>query len=187
MNECWARFSPLIRSLARELGCHGADLDDATQEVLIELWRVAHRFDELKGTATTFVATIARRRFIDRLRKRRRNREVVDLTDATGALRTASIPQDPVASAEESERVVALFQQLRPEQREVLTMAVRRGLTHEEIAQTTGLPLGTVKTHTRRGLIRLRELVAEADGGATDPGPPTGTEGPKRNPGSLAV
>ncbi len=75
MNECWARFSPLIRSLARELGCHGADLDDATQEVLIELWRVAHRFDELKGTATTFVATIARRRFIDRLRKRRRNRD----------------------------------------------------------------------------------------------------------------
>ena len=187
MNECWARFSPLIRSLARELGCHGADLDDATQEVLIELWRVAHRFDELKGTATTFVATIARRRFIDRLRKRRRNREVVDLTDATGALRTASIPQDPVASAEESERVVALFQQLRPEQRAVLTTAAARTEIYA-LTLHAALPLSAfVATLARRGLIRLRELVAEADGGATDPGPPTGTEGPKRNPGSLAV
>src|SRR5438105_2322200 len=71
--------------------------------------------------------------------------------------------------ADEARRARAALGQLRPEQRRVLELAIDRGLTHEEIARTTGLPLGTVKTHARRGLIRLRELLQEPPpGGAPD-------------------
>ncbi|MBU3729210.1 MAG: sigma-70 family RNA polymerase sigma factor [Phycisphaerales bacterium] len=88
-----ARFSGLVWSIARKLSADPSDAEDAVQEVFIDLWRSAHRFDPAKGTETTFVATIARRRLIDRGRRRQRRPEVPGIDDGVAA--TAPSREDP--------------------------------------------------------------------------------------------
>jgi RNA polymerase sigma-70 factor (ECF subfamily) len=142
MQECIDEYGGLIWSLARRFCPSPAQAEDAVQEVFIALWENASRFDESKGAEVTFVAMIARRRLIDSGRS-----ESVDFEQRT-------------AEVDEAQRAMQAMEQLSEDQQRVLKLAVYRGLTHDEIAQATGLPLGTVKTHARRGLIRVRELLA---------------------------
>lgn len=161
------RYGPLVGSLARRLTRTRTDADDATQEIFIDLWRSAHRFDEQASSEKTFVAMIARRRLIDRLRKQQRSPEPSVLPDDL----TAAIP-NPIRRLElsdEAAQVAEAFAELRPEQQRVLKLSILQGLTHSQIAELTGEPLGTVKTHARRGLLRLRDLLGAAP---TAGGPP---------------
>lgn len=135
------------------------------QEVFIDLWRSAHRFDPAKGTETTFVATIARRRLIDRGRRRQRRPESPGIDDGVAAPETATPDTDVRERAAMVDRAMGA---LRPEQRRVLQLAIQHGASHEQIATSTGMPLGTVKTHARRGLIRLRDILVRE--GAIAPG-----------------
>ena len=151
-----ARFSGLVWSIARQLSADPSDAEDAVQEVFIDLWRSAHRFDPAKGTETTFVATIARRRLIDRGRRRQRRPESPGIDDGVAAPETATPDTDVRERAAMVDRAMGA---LRPEQRRVLQLAIQHGASHEQIATSTGMPLGTVKTHARRGLIRLRDIL----------------------------
>ena len=100
---------------------------------------------------------IARRRLIDRGRKRQRRPEQAAIPD----LLVAPKPRENASeTSEEAAIAQRAFERLRPEQRQVLQLAIRHGQSHEQVATSTGLPLGTVKTHARRGLIKLRELLA---------------------------
>ncbi|MFM7800018.1 MAG: sigma factor-like helix-turn-helix DNA-binding protein, partial [Planctomycetota bacterium] len=83
---------------------------------------------------------------------------------------------DVPTQQEEAARATAALERLRPEQQRVLQLSIYHGRSHEEIARSTGLPLGTVKTHARRGLIRLREIL-EADGALERNLPPKGSDG----------
>ena len=161
-----ARFSGLVWSIARKLSADPSDAEDAVQEVFIDLWRSAHRFDPAKGTETTFVATIARRRLIDRGRRRQRRPEVPGIDDGVAA--TAPSREDPDVR-ERAALVDRAMGSLRPEQRRVLQLAIHHGASHEQIATSTGMPLGTVKTHARRGLIRLRDILVREGAIAPDP------------------
>ena len=100
---------------------------------------------------------IARRRLIDRRRKRQRRPDTEPLPDASPPP-AAVAPASAEISAEASLAARAVAQ-LRPEQRQVLLLATCQGLSHEEIATSTGMPLGTVKAHARRGLLRVREIL----------------------------
>lgn len=157
-GECMERFSGLVWSLARRLCPSPTEAEDAVQEIFIDLWKSAPRFDPDIASETTFVAMIARRRLIDRGRRRARRPEVPQIPD---------IVMDPTARRDETEigeeqrLAQEAFNRLRPEQQEVLQLAIRHGCSHEQIATATGMPLGTVKTHARRGLIRIRQLLAE--------------------------
>ena len=151
-----ARFSGLVWSIARKLSADPSDAEDAVQEVFIDLWRSAHRFDPEKGTETTFVATIARRRLIDRGRRRQRRPEVPGVDEAVAAPNPTPQDSDVKDRAAMVDRAMGA---LRPEQRRVLQLAIHHGASHEQIATSTGMPLGTVKTHARRGLIRLRDIL----------------------------
>lgn len=150
-------YTNTIWGLARRFCRSAEDAEDATQEILVEVWRSAHRYDATAGSELTFLMTIARRRLIDRTRRQSRRMPVELLADID--------PQNPdpgidwVELGDEVAKAQAALQQLRPEQSQVLELALRDGLTHQEIAADTGLPLGTVKSHARRGLIRLRELM----------------------------
>ncbi len=157
VDECIDRYRSLIWSLARRSIKNHADLEDAVQEILIEIWRNAERFDPALASEATFITMIARRRLIDRQRRQARlpawESLVEELTGGPGHEARA------VESGEESQKALHAMQFLRPEERLVLEMALLEGRTQQQIATSTNMPLGTVKTHSRRGLKRLRELL----------------------------
>lgn len=168
VSECIDEFGNLIWALARRLSRTRADAEDAVQEIFIDLWRSAGRFDPSQGSEKVFIATIARRRLIDRLRRSGREpaHDPPESLDAAGWAEPGTSGEICV-EAEKAARAVA---RLRPEQQKVLELGILQGMSHSEIAATTGMPLGTVKTNMRRGLIEVRELMnipeAEPAGGA---------------------
>lgn len=153
---CLAEYGGLVWALARRQATDPADAEDAAQEIFIDLWRSAGRYDPAAARETTFVAMVARRRLIDRARKRVRSVPTAALPDDGGP---GADPADPVAAADEAAAVRSRMAELTPDQRTVLELAIDRGLSQTDIAATLGMPIGTVKAHARRGLLRLRELV----------------------------
>lgn len=153
---CIDRFGGLVWSLARRILRRPSEAEDAVQEVFIELWKNASRFDPTVASETTFVAMIARRRLIDRARRnaRRPEGEPVPVHDLPLA-GPAEVPR--VELQDEAARAADAIHRLKPEQRNVLRLAVCHGWPHQLIADRLGMPLGTVKTQVRRGLIRVRE------------------------------
>lgn len=158
------RYGGLVWSLARRFCADRAEAEDAVQEIMVEVWRTAKqgRFDASKGSETTFVATIARRRLIDRIRRRRLPTSEL----ATEIAQDNGPSTPPTELGEEARRAAEVLEDLSEGQRTAIRLAVLHGLTHEQVAEATGMPLGTVKTHIRRGLIRMREaLSSEQKGG----------------------
>jgi len=160
VQECITDFGKAVWSLALRLSPTHADAEDATQEIFLDLWKSAARFDPTKGSELGFIMTIARRRLIDRIRrtKARPITEPEEFLPASEALTTDTA--SPEMSAEVSMAIRAL-DALSVEQRRVISMSVFQGLTHREIAEVTGKPLGTVKTLIRRGLIQIRRDLAD--------------------------
>ena len=163
MQECIDRYGGLVWSLARRLSLSPAEAEDGVQEAFIELWKHAERFDPEVASETTFVSMIARRRLIDRRRSRASKDRLVKTS--------SEIPEPSVKPSERTEelseearRATAAMEELSEDQQRVLTLSIHYGYTHQQIAEQTGLPLGTVKTHARRGLKRVREaLLSESD------------------------
>jgi RNA polymerase sigma factor (sigma-70 family) len=158
VSECLARYGGLVWGLARRFLGNSADADDATQDVFVQLWKSASRYDPTQAAEATFVTLIARRRLID-LRRKTGRRPLQDPLPHAVPER----PADHFATVDQSDDVAqaaAALNQLSTDQRSAIRLAVYDGLTHEEISTQMGLPLGTVKTHIRRGLMRIRELLA---------------------------
>ncbi len=151
------RHSNMVWGLARRFCRSAEDAEDATQEILVEVWKSAERYDSRAGSEVTFLMTIARRRLIDRARRQGR-RPATELLEDAGTI-AAPAQKDRAEMHDEVQRAQDALAQLRPEQREVLGLALGHGRTHQEIAASIGMPLGTVKSHARRGLIRLREML----------------------------
>jgi RNA polymerase sigma factor (sigma-70 family) len=167
VRECIARFGGLIWTLARRVGLPESETEDAVHEIFTELWKHGVKYDPTIASETAFVATIARRRLIDRRRRVSRQPVRFQISDDVG------LPAPPEAGGgmwvhEEARRASDALLQLTNEQQKVLRLSVYEGLSHEMIARSTGLPLGTVKTHARRGLMKLRELLGA--GGSTTSG-----------------
>jgi RNA polymerase sigma-70 factor (ECF subfamily) len=158
VRECISRFGGLVWSLARRCGLPDAETEDAVHEVFTELWQNGHKYDPSIASEAAFVAVIARRRIIDRRRKIGRRPQARELTEG---LTSAPKVADRQEIADEARAAARALETLSPAQQRVLRLSVYEGLSHELISRATGLPLGTVKTHARRGLIRLREMLQE--------------------------
>ena len=161
--EVMEQYGSLVWAIARRLTRNPSDAEDAVQEIFTDVWRSAHRFDPAAGSEKVFVTMIARRRLIDRMRRiaNRVQTESSDVLDELG-FHTPDTAGEISVEAERAARVVAT---LRPEQRQVIELGLLQGLSHADIAGVTGMPLGTVKTFMRRGLIAVREklgVTAEA-------------------------
>lgn len=152
VRECLARYGGLVWSIARRFEGAPGDCEDAVQEIFLDLWKSAARFDRQIATEAAFVAMIARRRLIDRRRSRGR-RPTIDPSQEVPVVASEGAGPDTCAEANQAARAM---DQLRPEQRQVLLLATCHGLSHNEIAAQTGMPLGTVKAHARRGLMSIR-------------------------------
>jgi RNA polymerase sigma-70 factor, ECF subfamily len=163
VRACVDRFSPLVWALARRYTPTVADAEDAVQEIFLDLWKSAARFDPAAATDMAFVAMIARRRLIDGARRRKRRPVTETLSIELHQSPSTGAPADVCV---EARRAASAIGGLRPEQRDVLMLATVHGLTHEEIAVERGMPLGTVKAHARRGLIRIREMLVEGSSAA---------------------
>lgn len=163
VQDCLDRYGNLVWSLALKLLANRSDAEEAVQDVFVDLWSHAARFDPAKAEETTFVAMIARRRLIDRLRKEKRRPPAEDL-DVVAEASAAGNETDRIEARDEAARALDLLRTFKPEPRRVLQKAVLEGMTHSEIADELGMPLGTVKTHVRRGLIKIREAMRGAGG-----------------------
>jgi RNA polymerase sigma-70 factor, ECF subfamily len=148
---------PVFTEAMRVVG-DAATAEDVAQEVFERVWRAAGRFDAERGSAAAWICTIARNRARDHARMRR----PVPVEDATERADAAALPgddsQDRGAAALD---VHAALAELSPALRELIEFAYWHGLSQAEIADRLGLPLGTVKTRTRRALARLADLLGE--------------------------
>lgn len=154
-------YGGLVWALARRMLNNSDDAEDAVQEIFVDIWKTAAKFDPLQASETTFVAMIARRRLIDRIRHGSRRISTDPIDDLTAEPSDGS--EGKMQLSLEAREAARALDSLRPEQRRVLQLSIIQGLTHQEISEMTGMPLGTVKTHARRGLLQAREFLGLAE------------------------
>ncbi|GAA4672991.1 sigma-70 family RNA polymerase sigma factor [Streptomyces chumphonensis] len=145
----------LVRSVLRD----PAQAEEVTQEVLVEVWRRAAHFQPEKGSAMAWIMTMAHRRAVDRVRSAQ---AATDREEKAALLaRTPAFDEvtEQVEARLEREQVRRCLRTLTERQRESVTLAYYRGLTYREVAELLALPLGTVKTRLRDGLIRMRDCL----------------------------
>lgn len=142
-------------SIARKMLRNSDEAEDAVQEVFVDIWKNAGRFDESQASETTFIAMIARRRIIDRIRYSTRRISADSLDDVL--LEPFTRSDKAIQMSVEANEAAEAMRKLRPEQQQVLRLSIIQGMSHQEIADATGMPIGTVKTHARRGLMQVRE------------------------------
>lgn len=154
--ECIDRFGPLVLAMARQTLADPVFIDDAVQEVMVEIWKCSGRFDPAKGSARTFVATIAKRRLIDQGRMAQARIRGVITTDVIDPAARRDEGPTP-ASREEAARAADCINAMNEPQREIVRLSLGEGWSHQRIADHLAMPLGTIKTILRRALGTLRE------------------------------
>ena len=174
LTALYDRHAPALLALARRiLGGAGAegDAEDVVQEVFVNVWNNASRYDATRSSASTWLVLITRSRAIDRLRHRQvvdrvheaAQRDAPAVGDGAGAGPgsgyTSPEGAEAVLTRERRERVRRELDNLPPEQRQVLEMAFYQGLSQAEIAARADLPLGTVKTRTLLAMKKLRSAL----------------------------
>ncbi len=155
LRELYDRYGRVIYSFAYRL-THDATLsEECVQDVFVALWRRAGDFDPSRAKLTTWLFVVARNRAIELGRQKTRRPELRDDLEPAGS---APDPADLIAVADESQRVAEAMAELPEDQLAVLRLSYFDGLSHSEIAQVIGIPLGTVKGRMRLALERLRSL-----------------------------
>lgn len=152
LGELYDRYAGLVNGLALRILRNTAEAEDVVQEVFVQIWRQAERFDPERGSPAAWLCAIARTRALDRLRRRASRRE-----EPSEAARGPGA--SPAPRTEEALAVRKAMEGLTPDQRHALELAYYEGLTHTEIAARLGEPLGTVKTRIRSAMIRLRDVL----------------------------
>jgi RNA polymerase sigma-70 factor (ECF subfamily) len=151
-------FAPRIKSFLMRSGMPSGPAEELAQDALLMVWRKAAQFDRARAGAAAWIYTIARNLRIDSIRHERRSVPVDDPSEAP------DLPPQPdcaILAQEREQRVRAAMKTLSNEQVEVVRLSFFEGKAHGDIAQTLGLPLGTVKSRLRLAMKRLRELLVE--------------------------
>jgi RNA polymerase sigma-70 factor (ECF subfamily) len=152
-DQCASRVLGLVRRLLKD----SAQSEEVTQEIFLEVWQNAKRYDPAKGSAITWLLTMSHRRAVDRIRSAQATRN----RDTKIGLRNIETEYDSVAESVEisveNERVGQAMLRLTELQRQAVTLAYYGGYSHSEVAEMLKVPIGTVKTRLRDGLIRLRD------------------------------
>lgn len=138
-----------------------AQSEEVTQEIFVDIWRHAGRFDRSRSSAHTWTVSIAHRRAVDRVRSEQAARDRIERLGRHPAAQPAT-PAETVAVQFEQREAADALASLSDHQREVIELAYYEGLTHHEIAGRLLIPLGTVKTRARDGLARLRRRMGSA-------------------------
>lgn len=160
-SELYDALAPVVFGVVKRVLRDPAMSEEVTQEVFLEIWKTADRFDPERAKASTWAVTLARRRAVDRVRHEQSQRNRVEALSHQPTGASVDL-EDTVVSSLDTERVTRALAQLPDDQREVITLAFLNGLAHGAIAEQLDLPLGTVKGRVRGGLRRLRDLIGES-------------------------
>jgi len=155
MAALYDRYSSIVYAVALRVLQDTGAAEDVLQDIFMQLWRNPGLFDANRGNMAAWLAVITRHRAIDALRRRRPENDIADVV--------LSVETDFAGEADRSramDRVRGALQTMPVPQRSALEMAYFEGLTHNEIAEKTGEPLGTIKTRIRTGLLSLRKVLA---------------------------
>jgi len=163
MQQCITKYSGLVWSIASRYVKNHTCAEDVVQETFTDLWKSANRYDPAVAGESTFIGMLARRRAIDFARKESRRPQLEPLPDAEFLPHSSTEPTPFIRG--ESGDAVAAINELSEETRQIFSLHFDEGMTHPEISEKTGLPLGTVKTRLRRGLIEVRKKLRLADSG----------------------
>jgi RNA polymerase sigma-70 factor (ECF subfamily) len=163
LDLLYRRYSSPVYSLVWKVLQNAEETEDVALDVFWQVWRQAERYDPARGAPPAWIFTLARSRAIDRLRARSRREDRTISIDDPGLnfdpLDENASPDQVVSFRQSRDAVRAAMANLSAVQREAIELAFLKGLTHVEIAERLGQPLGTVKTRIRQGLIRLRKYL----------------------------
>ena len=163
LDVLYERYSSPVYSLVWKILQNPEEAEDVALEVFWQVWRQADRYDASRGAPPAWIFTVARSRAIDRLRARSRREDRTISFDDPAAnldpLDEEAAPDQVVSFRQTRDAVRAAMTKLPAVQRESVELAFFRGLTHVEIAEKLGQPLGTIKTRIRQGLIRLKKTL----------------------------
>lgn len=148
-----------LYGLARAMLGNVADAEEVVCDVFVQVWQTAQSFDATRGSVLAWLMMICRSRALDVLRQRksRREQDTQELPEHEES--TDASPEDVLAQFQEGTAVHHALAQLTPLRRQLVGLAFFKGMSHQEIAETTCLPVGTVKSHLRRSLLALREAL----------------------------
>ena len=161
-GELYDQIAPRVLGLVKRLLVDHAQSEEVTQEIFLEIWQTATRFEPARGGASTWIMTMAHRRAVDRIRASQAGRD----RDQKIGIRDLAVDYDHVSETVEvrieHERVKKAMSRLTELQREAVNLAYYGGFSHSEVAERLQIPLGTVKTRLRDGMIRLRDELGVA-------------------------
>ena len=156
----------LVFGLILRIVIDRATAEEVLLDVYTQVWRQAALYDTNRGAPLAWMMTIARSRAIDRIRSGKHEQQGKEPLDAIGEVTShGASPEETTVSSERQRFVRSALDSLSPEQREVIELAYYSGLSHSEIALKLNQPLGTVKTRTRLGMIKLRDMLKPIMGG----------------------
>jgi len=164
LSELYDRYSNLVFSVALRVINDHAAAEEITLDVFTRVWERASLYEQDRASLGTWLATLARNKGIDALRRlRSRPENWLDDTDeqAAASAETEAGPEEQTEIGMERARVRRAMADLPPDQRQTLEMAYFQGLTHREISEMTGAPLGTVKTRMRLAMQKLRQALGD--------------------------
>jgi RNA polymerase sigma-70 factor (ECF subfamily) len=152
--------TPAVFGLVRRLARDPSHSEEVTQEVMLEVWRTAARYDPSQGSALGWILIIARRRAIDRVRSEQASRDRVEKVAPSQLEREHDQVSEEVLRSSDRSAVSLALADLGALQREAIELAFFGGLTQSEIAGRLGVPLGTIKTRIRDGMLRLQKTLS---------------------------
>jgi len=168
LSKLYDRYARLVYAVALKSLGGVEEAEEVVLDVFSQVWTIAVRYDPAKGRGDAWILMLARSRVLDRLRKLQRAQRlptspIEKMLDSSIPIQSLAVSVDPLEDAIFSERrgyVLEVLKNLPDEQRLVIELAYYQGLSQSEIATTTGMPLGTVKTRIRLGLNKLRSVLA---------------------------
>jgi RNA polymerase sigma-70 factor (ECF subfamily) len=161
-SRLYDRYARVIHAIAFRSLRSAEDSEEIVLDVFAQVWRIAEQYDPAKGKADAWLFMLARSRILDRVRKLQRGKLSESVLTDLAQIQTPSASVDPVEQAtiaERRDRVLAALKTLPEEQRLAIELAYYRSLTHHQIAEQTGVALGTIKTRIRLGLSKLRSAL----------------------------
>ncbi len=157
-EQLYDRYSRVVYALVLRIVQQGSTAEEVVQDIFLQLWRNAARYDTRRGPFVPWLMALARNRALDHLRlKSERQRRREDQAEALPPVIDVLQFEQALDEKRRAERVRALMGTLNPQQKKAIELAYFEGLSHTEIAETLQEPLGTVKSWIRNGLLRLKE------------------------------
>jgi RNA polymerase sigma-70 factor (ECF subfamily) len=168
LEMIFRRHMPLLRTVVHRVVNNDTDSDDLLQEVYYEVWRQAEHYSAEKGKALSWLVTLARRRSIDRLRKKlayqRAEERLLHETEHNAASGPLHGVEEDAAASERAEILQRVIRTLPEAQRDALNLAFYRGMSQREIAAQTGIPLGTIKTRLELAVRKVKTAILAIGG-----------------------